>query len=234
MNLRMRFRNIVRAAQVMAILLGGVSGCAATEGSVRSALKSPPTAPSAETVPVYTLACPDAIDITFANRPQLSGRYSIEPDGAVSVAGVGRVALAGGTTMSAETQLASAAQEPPGTVHVAVGEHRSRLLFLIGPGAESEQAVPYQGAETVVDLLRRTGGLSAQAKPDEVHVIRPHVAAGRRPEVFDVDLAAILLAGDATTNVTLQPYDQIYVGMTRRSALARYMPGGGPPFATAR
>lgn len=221
------------AAPVTAMLLGGVAGCA-TEGSIRSALKSPPIAQADETAPSYTLACPDAIDIAFVNRPQLSGRYSIEPDGSVIVGELGRIAVSGGTAADTAEKLAGVAGEPRDAVHVTVAEHRSRLLFLTGPGAESERAVPYQGAETVVDLLRRTGGLSAQAKPDEVHVIRPHVAAGRRPEVFDVDLEAILITGDATTNVTLQPYDQVYVGVTRRSALARYMPGGGPPNAAGR
>ena len=63
-----------------------------------------------------------------------------------------------------------------------------------------------------------------EAEPREVHVVRANVAIGRRPEVFPVDLAAILTRGDAKTNVPLQPYDQVYVGETRRSNWAKYLP----------
>jgi protein involved in polysaccharide export with SLBB domain len=81
-----------------------------------------------------------------------------------------------------------------------------------------------QGPETVVELLRRTGGLTPQAEPAQVHVVRPNVAVGRRPEVFPVDLEAILMHGDDRSNVVVQPYDHIYVGETRRSVLAKYLP----------
>jgi protein involved in polysaccharide export with SLBB domain len=111
-------------------------------------------------------------------------------------------------------------------VAISVATCSSRLVFLFGPASEAERAVPYQGPETVVELLRRTGGLQSQAKLDEVHVVRPQVAAGRRPEIFNVDLEAIFIKGDESSNVTLQPYDHVYVGTTRRSAYAHYLPGG--------
>lgn len=234
MDIGHRFREMVRAVLVAAVGNGVVAGCANTGPQIRSALKSSPIAPSAETSAAYTLACPDAIDVIFANRPRLSGRYAIEADGAVAIAEIGRVVVAGATADEAEIRLAEAANEPRPTVRATVAEHNSRLIFLVGPGADEERAVAYRGAEPVVEFLRRTGGLVAQAQPNEVHVIRPHVAAGRRPEVFDVDLEAILIQNDPQTNVLLQPYDQVYVGATRRSTLARYLPGGGPPAAAPR
>src|SRR5207249_3939929 len=109
-------------------------------------------------------------------------------------------------------------------VHVRVAEYASRQVFLCGPVAGHERAVPYQGAEPVVEFLRRTGGLTREAEPREVHVVRANVAAGRRPEVFPVDLRAVLTRGDGTTNVRLQPYDQVYVGETARSVWAKYLP----------
>jgi protein involved in polysaccharide export with SLBB domain len=90
--------------------------------------------------------------------------------------------------------------------------------------AGHERAVPYQGPETVIEFLRRVGGMTRDAEPREVHVVRANVAAGRRPEVFDVDLRAILTRGDERTDVPLQPYDQVYVGETARSNWAKYLP----------
>ena len=46
----------------------------------------------------------------------------------------------------------------------------------------------------------------------------------RRPQVFDVDLKAILARGDDKTNIRLEAYDQVYVGETARSNWAKYLP----------
>jgi protein involved in polysaccharide export with SLBB domain len=84
--------------------------------------------------------------------------------------------------------------------------------------------VPYQGPETVIDLLHRVGGITAGAAQDDVRVIRPHVAEGKPPEVLRVDLQAILLRHDGRTNLYLQPQDQIYVGETREFSLSKCIP----------
>ena len=97
-------------------------------------------------------------------------------------------------------------------------------MFLCGPVAGHERAVPYEGPETVVAFLKRVGGLTRDAEPREVHVVRANVASGRRPEVFDVDLPAILTRGDEQTDIALQPYDQVYIGETARSNWAKCLP----------
>jgi hypothetical protein len=50
------------------------------------------------------------------------------------------------------------------------------------------------------------------------------VADGRPPEVFHVDLAAILRRHDQSTNVRLEPFDEVYVGQTRRGCVAACLP----------
>jgi len=219
------FRGTVRACRSAAVMLALCAGCIGPAPHIRSALKTPPTAPAAETTASYTLACPDVVDVNVGNQPTVSGRYTLEPDGTINLAGDRRVTVDGQTSSQAAARLARAIGVPAQRVRVNVAEYNSRLLFLFGPGAGEERAVPFQGPETVVELLRRTGGLTAQAKPDEVHVVRAHVSAGRRPEVFSVDLEAIVIRGDDRSNVVLQPYDQVYVGATRRSVYARYLPG---------
>ena len=89
--------------------------------------------------------------------------------------------------------------------------------------------MPYIGPETVVDLLQRVGGLSPDAAPAEVQVVRGNVAEGETPEIFHVDLQAIVVKQDQASNVRLQPSDQIYVGQSRRSSFAR-----APPLAPRR
>jgi hypothetical protein len=103
-------------------------------------------------------------------------------------------------------------------------ESNSPELYLFGEAAGGERAVPYQGPETVLDLLQRVGGLASGAAVGNVQVMRSHVADGTSPELFQVDLAAIVLHGDQKTNVRLEPFDQIYIGQTKRSCLKTLVP----------
>jgi hypothetical protein len=72
--------------------------------------------------------------------------------------------------------------------------------------------------------LRRVGGIAPGAEPNDVYVVRAHVADSQRPEVFHVDLKAILLRHDDKTNVRLLPFDQIYVGESRQAQIDRWVP----------
>jgi hypothetical protein len=83
--------------------------------------------------------------------------------------------------------------------------------------------VAYQGPETVLDLLQRVGGLGSGAAGD-VQIVRAHVADGGAPEVFQVDLEAILRKKDQETNVRLEPFDQVYIGQSHRCLLSSCLP----------
>ncbi len=84
--------------------------------------------------------------------------------------------------------------------------------------------MPFQGSEPVLDFLKRVGGLPPGSRLNQVYVVRPNVAAAGRPQVFRVDVPAVLVDGDGRTNVLLQADDQVYVGETKRSSLSRLMP----------
>ncbi len=55
-------------------------------------------------------------------------------------------------------------------------------------------------------------------------MVRPNVAAAMRPQVFPVNVPAVLVDGNQRTNVVLQSDDQVYVGETRQSSLSRLLP----------
>jgi len=212
-----------RAALACGLALA-LGGCRSARPQMHAALEAPPRQPVAAVAAAYTVACPDVLELTVAGRPELTGSVAVEPDGSTALPPLGRLQIEGLTVEEAAGRVADAAGVGPDAVRLGVAQFNSRQVFLFGPVAGHERAVPYQGPETVVELLRRTGGLTPQAELSEVHVVRPNVAVGRRPEVFPVDLEAILMRGDGRSNVVVEPYDQIYVGQTRRSTLAKYLP----------
>jgi protein involved in polysaccharide export with SLBB domain len=209
----------------LAVGLAFASGCAAP----RAFRDAGPAIQSA----AYTVACPDTLDVVIADRPDASGPTAVAPDGTILLGQIGRLRVDGLNPDQIAARIAKVLKLGREAVQVRVTGCVSRQVYLCGPMAGHERAVAYEGPEPVVAFLRRTGGLSREAEPREVHVVRANVAAGRRPEVFPVDLHAILADGDGKTNVRLRPYDQVYVGETARSNWMKYLPPwlqiGRPP-----
>ncbi|HEX4589608.1 MAG TPA: polysaccharide biosynthesis/export family protein [Gemmataceae bacterium] len=197
-----------------------VAGCAAPRACY--CRNGGPASPQAAST--YTLACPDVLEIAAGPEPILTVRLVVDPDGTISLGTDARLRVVGLTAEQVGRQLAAVLGVSASHIQVHIADYASRQVFLCGPVAGKERAIPYEGPETVVELLRRVGGLSHNAEPREVHVVRANVAAGRRPQVFDVDLKAILARGDDKTNIRLEAYDQVYVGETARSNWAKYLP----------
>jgi len=210
-------------ARALAFGLAAAGGCATCPERIQSALARP-AMPRADVADRYAVACPDRLEVMVAGRPELSGVRPVEADGCIAVAQLGRVRVDGATAEEIAESLSQLLHLTPGTVRVGVAEHASRHVLVFGPGQGVQRAVPYIGPESVTDLLRRNGGLTPGTAFHAVHVVRPHVAAGRRPELFDVDLRAIVLKGDAATDVTLQPNDQVYLGETRGASVVKCLP----------
>jgi polysaccharide export outer membrane protein len=210
------------AGVALAVGLAALGGCAAPRACCCRDAANPPVAHAPGSP--YTVACPDTLDVVIGERPDASGPTAVAPDGTICLGRIGRVRVDGLTADQIAGRIAKVLRVDRTAVQVQVTGYASREVYLCGPVAGHETAVAYQGPEPVVAFLRRTGGLSRGAEPREVHVVRANVAAGRRPEVFPVDLPAILTRGDDATNVLLQPYDQVYVGETRRAAWMKYLP----------
>jgi len=214
------------SARILAfgLLAASSSGCATCPSKITAALnRSAPTS-TQSTTQAYTLACPDRILIWLQDRPDLSRELVIEPDGCIPLGQLGRVRVDGAAPADVAQLIAKSLNIPADHVKVTVVEHASKQLVIFGPGDGVQRVVAYIGPEKVTDLLRRTGGLSPGAAYNSVQVIRPHVATGRRPEVFPVDLGQIVMANDSSSDIVIQPNDQIYLGETSGSSIAKCLP----------
>jgi protein involved in polysaccharide export with SLBB domain len=172
----------------------------------------------------YRVACPDVIEVKVAGMPE-SGRYAIDPDGRVSIAALGNPRVEGQTVVGLAGFIAGELHLPAEKVKCQVIEHRSRVVFVRGQMDGGDRAVPYRGAENVVSFIRRCGGLKQGADVRDIHVVRSNLDRGEKPQVFTVDLEAILLRGEPQTNVLMQPFDELFVGELARSKIGEAMPG---------
>jgi polysaccharide export outer membrane protein len=181
----------------------------------------------------YCVECPDVLQVSLGDRSETGSNHIIAPDGRIDLGPLGRVRVEGLTPTVAAHRIAAAARLPPQGVQVRVAEYRSQKIYLFGEVTGLQRAVPYQGPETVLDLLHRTGGITPGAAAGEVHVVRSHVPEGRAPEIFHVDLNAVVLKHDERTNLRLQPFDQVYVGETYPSTWEKCVPPCFRPFYEA-
>ncbi len=180
----------------------------------------------------YLVHCPDVLEVTVAGRPDLSGRRVIGPDGRIDL-GEGRLRVEGRTLPECTRLAAQELLLPPERLRIRVVEYRSQQVYLFGQVMGLQRAVPYQGPETVLDLLQRTGGVTRGAAPNDVYVIRPHLVEGRPPEVFHIQMGAILVNQDQRTNLRLQPFDRIYIGQTGLSQFTKCFPAWLRPVCEA-
>jgi protein involved in polysaccharide export with SLBB domain len=210
----------------MALGLVQAAGCSSQRPWVDRAIMAEPTPPATlyNTRAEYLVSCPDVLEIKVSGRPELTGTQEVGGDGKIIAPNGERVRVEGLSTPDAARRLAGVSSLNLDQVTVKIAEYRSQQVYLFGQGVGEQRSVPYQGPETVVDLLKRVGGVTPGAAPDEVYVVRARIAEGKQPEVFHIKLRDILTRHDDSTNIRLQPQDRLYVGETNRSALSRYMP----------
>lgn len=179
----------------------------------------------------YRVGCADVLEVAFADRPEWDAIASVGVDGRLPLETPASPRVEGLTLAEVRDVLARDAAMSPERVHVWLASARCSQVYLHGPIRGRIRAVPYQGPESAIDFLKRVGGLPPGSKLNQVYVVRPNVATGRRPEVFQVDVPAVLLDGDDATNVLLRPSDEVYIGETRGSSISRLMPAWlGPAY----
>ncbi len=180
----------------------------------------------------YLVGCHDVLRLQIASHPHLNGNYRIGPDGRIQISQEVAVRVEGHTPAEIEERVADALGTSPKDVVVEVVQYESQYVILFGQVGGWQRVLSYRGQETVLDLLERSG-ITAGASPESIYIVRSHIENGQRPEVFHIDLSAIVAKKDERTNIRIHPYDQIYVGETRRSRLERIFPPWMRPFQHA-
>jgi protein involved in polysaccharide export with SLBB domain len=178
----------------------------------------------------YAVHCPDVLQVTFADRPEWSGPRTVGADGCIDLEPLGHVRVEGQTAGEIIRRVAQQTGIPAERIHVDVTAFNSQQIYIFGQVVGLQRAVPYRGQETVLEVLQRVGGITAGAAPNDVYVVRSHIAEASQPEVFHINLRAITLADDQKTNLRLQPFDQVYVGETRQAGYAKCLPPCLRPF----
>ncbi len=189
-------------------------------------------------MPDYVVEPPDLItvEVLEANpgRP-IQGERLVRPDGKITLGWYGEVYVAGLTTNEIKEKIIlhlrkyirdevlglieqdpETGQEikiPPrdsNRVFVDVTSYNSKVYYVQGDVAAPGK-LPITGNETVLDAINYAGGLIPTAAPQNIRLVRPAPPGACCQQVLPVNLAAIISAGDPTTNYQIMPGDRLVV-----------------------
>lgn len=160
-------RHLCVALCAAGLAIGGGAG-AQTASADAAGVGAPRPAASASARPLQ-LRPGDVVKLYVWREPEMSRDYEVNSDGAIELPKLGPVAVTGVSSDSLrlllEARYAKYLREP--TIEVSLRRRVSVLGSVRNPGVY--QVDPYV---SVADALAMAGGTTAEARPDEVRVLR--------------------------------------------------------------
>lgn len=169
--------------------------------------------------PVYVIGDQDVLNVTVWDNAELSGKYTVQPDGNIEFPFVGRVKAAGLTVGAFETGLTRAladgfVRDP--RVAVTLDQFRGRRVFVFGNVA-APGTYPLPEGETLIEALVKAGYANAA----EAVIVRPKNPTGPvmlenagDAQVLRVNLRELekdVERGTLSRNLSLRDGDTIFV-----------------------
>lgn len=169
----------------------------------------------------YKLRSGDTIDITFVYVPDFNQTVTIQPDGYVTLRGVGDM-RAGGLTLPeikklVETKYGVIMKDPDVSIEIKDFE---KPFFLAQGEVQKPGKYELRSDTKLSEAVAIAGGLSSSAKHSQVLLFRRN--AGGQIDVKEIDLKKVLHGKDLSTDLTIQAGDMVFVPKSRVSKLKEY------------
>ena len=181
---------------------------------------------AAERYPRYLLRATDVLQITFPISPEYDQTVAIQPDGYISLRGVGDLHIEGKSLPELIEALRKTYQQflhdPIITVELKDFE---KPYFIAGGEFGHPGKFELRGDTTVAEAVAIAGGFTDKAKHSEVVLFRR--APGGWAEAKRLDVKQMLAHRDLSEDVHLRPGDLIYVPKNAFSKLRQFIPNPG-------
>lgn len=191
-------------------MVASLGGCAHRTPEAR-----PPVAKPVDPGAPYLIKVGDTLDIRFYKTPELNVEVPVRSDGMISLELVGDVQAAGlsptGLAADLTRRYADELTDPRVTVIV---RGFGGQVFIQGDGVARPGAIPYADGLTALQAIAGAGGLNAIARRSHVVLMRRE---GTEWKGYTLDLRKPITGEDFGQDVSLQPYDIVYVPRKRIS-----------------
>ena len=173
--------------------------------------------------PRYTLQAGDSFDLSFDLSPEFNQSLTVQPDGYVSLRGVGDVHVAGQTvpqlTETLKKSYAKILNDPILSVFLKDFE---KPYFTVDGQVTRPGKYDLRGETTLVQALAVAGGVNASAKHSQVLLFRR--VSDQWVEARIVNYKKMMKDGDLKEDVFLHPGDMLYVPKNTYSKIQQFMP----------
>lgn len=211
-----------KAAQVVLQTPSAIPSVSSVTGNAGSAQ----IAPSVVSTPKdYLIGSEDVLEISVWGEPDLSKAFAVSPEGTINYPLLGPVQVGGITPESLETllrdKLSQGFLKDP-KITVSIKEFNSKKIMVFGlVGAPGLYKV--RGALPLLELLFMVGNVTSESGTRLVVMRRASDAQDAQPKpVAEVNLDDLLLKGDLTKNILIQPGDFVYVTPAQASDRRRF------------
>lgn len=171
----------------------------------------------------YSLRAGDVLEIGFPFSPEFNQTVTVQPDGFITVKGVGDRQVSGLTTPETVELLRAAfagiLHEPVITVELKEFE---RPYFIATGEIGNPGKYEIRGEVTAAQAIGIAGGFKPSAKHSQVLLFRQ--TSEEWVEVKELNLKKMLNAGDLREDVSLRPGDMLFVPQNRISKVTPYIP----------
>lgn len=173
--------------------------------------------------PRYQLSKDDVLQLNFALTQDLNQTVTVQPDGYITLLGVGDLHVEGQTipevTESIRLAYAKTLHNPIITVRLTEFDKPS---FIVGGEVGHPGKFELRGDTTVTEAVAIAGGFTESAKHSQVWLFRRVSNDWAQTQQFD--LKKMLKNGNLREDAHLRPGDMLYVPKNTLSKMKRFIP----------
>ncbi len=176
-----------------------------------------------ERSPRYRIRKGDSFDLDFALSPEFNQTVAVQPDGYVTLKGIGSIFVEGQTmpelTETLKAAYAKTLHDPIITVDL---KDFDKPYFIAAGQVTKPGKYDLRGPLTVTEAVAIAGGFNDSAKHSQVVLFRP--ASNGMFETKILNVKKLLASRNLSEDVYLQPGDMLYVPQSAFSKIRRYIP----------
>ena len=192
-----------------------------TNGSVDSGQTETPVAGVRH--PRYRIRRGDSFDVAFAYAPEFNNTIVVQPDGYITLDGIGTLFVEGQTIPQLTETLIQAYAKIMHEPLITIALKDSEKPYFIASGQIGKPGkYDLRSDTTVTEAIAIAGGLTDHSKHSQVVVFR-HVSDDMI-EVRVLNIKRMLSNRDLREDVHLQPGDLVYVPQSLISKIQRFIP----------
>ena len=186
-------------------------------------MDSSPTPQFGQREPRYLLRPGDIFDLQFEFSPEYNQTVSVQPDGFVTLRGVGDIHVSGKNVPELTDTLKQAYGKFLAQPVVSIVLKDFEKPYFIANGqVEKPGKYELRGDTTVTEALAIAGGLNNSSKNSQVLLFRR--VSQEWVEAREIDVKKMLNGKDLNEDVHLRPGDMIYVPKSRWSKVKQFIP----------